>query len=634
MVIQQDAGMSRIHSLQLFHMKLNLSARTARTMAHAATLLALSAVATAQFQASVPVPLPYIGAPGDGFGTSVAVDYRTAAVGSPAAGAGGQVIIYQFDADASAWVQTQVLAPPGLSGGALFGTSVAYVEGQLVPGGPVVGQLVVGAPNDQMFGRAHVFDNSTGVFAASSAPLAPIAGTIPIAFGISVATSGSVIVVGDPFAFNATGSVTVFDGAAPPALLTPAGPLAAAANFGTAVAINREDIVVGAPFNTVNAPALVLNAGTVDVFNRVGANWASMPRLQATAAIPGGEFGASVDINTSFIAVGAPEMVFGNITGNVYSYAFDAASSTYGGGVLVRAGLAGEALGTSVGVAGDRIAMGAPGAGSVYMARLMPGTLNMWETPLAAPFDREQPNQPVTNGLVGAYGNSLSFDTDLLVLGASNAGGIGANTGAVAGYRLRRTNIQHACFGGIDPSDIAFPLQMPTANTYTATPCPCANDSAMGTFSGCLHGAPVSLENLNTGGQLLGYGTASIGLADLRFEVRGLPAQSAAILMSGPALLPNPLVAMGPIGVTGGPIDGLRCIGGGTTRHGTRLADAAGTIGMNNVGWGAPEGGIPNLMVPMVGGVLNFQAFYRTPVNLTCETGLNTTNAVSVTFEM
>ena len=178
---------------------------------------------------------------------------------------------------------------------------------------------------------------------------------------------------------------------------------------------------------------------------------------------------------------------------------------------------------------------------------------------------------------------------------------------------LTSNNIVPYCFG--DGGD-----QMGCTN------CPCGNNAAPGTEGGCLNSASRSAE-------LVGSGNPEVGGDTLRFEVLGAASSTFGVLVSADNQLPN--MGACPVGSGLQAFDGLRCVGGGLLRHGTRATDANGDIGATNNAWGPPNGPAGGLIANggfMTGQTRHFQCFYREDVTLGCLTGQNTTNAVSVTF--
>ena len=112
-----------------------------------------------------------------------------------------------------------------------------------------------------------------------------------------------------------------------------------------------------------------------------------------------------------------------------------------------------------------------------------------------------------------------------------------------------------------------------------------------------------------------------------------------AVLTSGDAVAPgnmaNPCFGLNS-GVQSAVLDGLRCAVQNTQRHGGRPMDVNGDVGVMNNGWGGPNGPAPSIASQggfVAGQTRNFQVFYRADNTLGCQTGQNTTQAVSVTYE-
>ena len=163
------------------------------------------------------------------------------------------------------------------------------------------------------------------------------------------------------------------------------------------------------------------------------------------------------------------------------------------------------------------------------------------------------------------------------------------------------------------------------------TDCPCGNDAPAGTVGGCLNSA-------GTSGRLLVSGSSSISAGDLRFDMDGLVPAATTVLVSGASIAPtnptNPCTGQDS-GLTSIVFDGLRCAVQGVRRHGTRTSFSDGTIGTDTAGWGPPDGppaGIATLAGFTAGETRHFQGITRDVDFLVCETGQNSTQAVTVTF--
>ncbi|MEM7516789.1 MAG: hypothetical protein AAF368_07680, partial [Planctomycetota bacterium] len=159
--------------------------------------------------------------------------------------------------------------------------------------------------------------------------------------------------------------------------------------------------------------------------------------------------------------------------------------------------------------------------------------------------------------------------------------------------------------------------------------CPCGNDEASGVRAGCRNDA------LGRGARLSVQGWPSLTSHGLRFDLRRAAPSSFAALLSAPNRLPAS--PSGPClpgsGIQAVALDGLRCIGGGLTRHGVRPVDVNGAVGLDTPAWegtpgmpfGALEGFVP-------GQVRHFQVFYRIDPTSGCGTGQGTTQGVSQVF--
>ncbi|MEM7517790.1 MAG: hypothetical protein AAF368_12820, partial [Planctomycetota bacterium] len=163
------------------------------------------------------------------------------------------------------------------------------------------------------------------------------------------------------------------------------------------------------------------------------------------------------------------------------------------------------------------------------------------------------------------------------------------------------------------------------------TPCPCANDD-VGGIGGCRNDS-------GTGSRLIATGAASVAEDTLRFELQGMPATTSGTLFSGANQLPanaiNPCFAFASGVDNLG--DGLRCMGGSALRHGTRFSDTNGDIGETNNGWGPPNGppgGLIAFSGFAAGQTRHFQVIHRDAASSGCGSGLNSSQGVTVTFDL
>lgn len=181
---------------------------------------------------------------------------------------------------------------------------------------------------------------------------------------------------------------------------------------------------------------------------------------------------------------------------------------------------------------------------------------------------------------------------------------------------LRISSVEHQpfCFG--DGGDLAG-----------CTACPCANDAAPGTSGGCINASGQSAV-------LTASGIAQAINDTLSFQVSDANPSTFALLMSADNQLPRMGNCPPGSGALKSFLDGLSCVGGSALRHGSRRIDTFGEVGSTTTGWGGPNdpaGGLITSSGFSAGQTRHFQVVYRESLQVGCGTGLNTTNAVSVT---
>jgi len=300
---------------------------------------------------------PSDGFVGDEFGTSLAISGKTIVVGAGNAGKA-----YVFVKPAGGWKNmTETAQLNNGEEGDNFGNVVAIDQGT----------IVVGVPNatingNQSQGAAFVFvEPETGWATTSTydAKLTASDGTFEDVFGIAVAVSGDTIVVGAPFHQDQTGPgeayvfvkpLTGWVGATQTATLTRSiqGPFD---EFGLAVAINRNTIVVGAP----QAMGTNNGQGTVDVFVKPFAGWADKSETaELVAPIQIQHFGFAV-------AVKGRSVVVGTFDPNNVIFVYDKPmiggwKSTSQPQAQLTAGNKGAFFGFSMAMSGTTIVAGAP----------------------------------------------------------------------------------------------------------------------------------------------------------------------------------------------------------------------------------------------------------------------------------
>jgi cysteine-rich repeat protein len=230
-------------------------------------------------------------AAGDQFGFAVGTVDGDVLASAPFAGPNDTGLVYRLSSQTGSLVATYGKAVP--TAGDFFGAALSGDAGQVLVGAPF--DAAGGSPT----GAAYLFDAETSVLVH----MIPNPADADELFGASVAL-GSWVVVGAPLANEAVGSVGavwIFDrasGALVRRLQNPRG--RRNDNFGAAVALLGEQLVVGAP----RADDTVADAGLVYLFDG-----ATGQLLQTFRDPPQGafdQFGFAVATGPRVLLVGAP----------------------------------------------------------------------------------------------------------------------------------------------------------------------------------------------------------------------------------------------------------------------------------------------------------------------------------------
>ena len=258
-------------------------------------------------------------------------------------------------------------------------------------------------------------------------PLTPSAGDALDRFGSAVALSGTTAVVGAPgdsgLAYYA-GSVVVYDWDGSTwtetVELTASDPLPLAF-FGSAVAIDADTIVVGAP-NADNPGPFAQGPGAAYVFERNLGIWTETAKLTASDAADRDFFGGAVDVDGSTIAVGADNhgssgLVFG--TGAAYLFEDPGTGWVETQLFLASDGVPEDGFGGSLALSGNTLLIGAVQlfAGPFSTASPRPGAVYSFVDPGGgwAETQRFEAALPVIGDEFGA---ALALDVDRALIGA------------------------------------------------------------------------------------------------------------------------------------------------------------------------------------------------------------------------
>jgi hypothetical protein len=258
---------------------------------------------------------------------------------------------------------------PGPAGDDAFGSAVA-ISGTRVVVGNSLHAMVLGHDNfKSQTGVAYVYDLTKN---DPTIPLATLQNPILRShdgFGISVAISGTRVVVGAPYdhnegnnTFTPFGNAYVFDlNSATPTVpvRTLSNPSPAVGDyFSFALAVSETRILIGAPGDDTAAA----NAGTAYLYNY--SSTTPLLALSSPGPATGTHFGTSLAISGSLMVVGVPhDDTVGEDSGRAYVYDLGSGHPTVPAFTLNNPGQADdEGFGYAVAISGKRVVVGAPNA--------------------------------------------------------------------------------------------------------------------------------------------------------------------------------------------------------------------------------------------------------------------------------
>lgn len=362
------------------------------------------------------------GAMNDFFGSSLAFAKNMALIGSPAddtmAGGADAGSAYVFIRSGTSWTQQTKLEREAAASSENFGTAVSLFKDTAVIGVPGYD----GAATNQ--GCAIVFKQTKGQW-IQAAQLARTTASEDDFMGQSVAISGSIIGVGAPGV--PSGSIYPNKGAvytyvlnrglwAPQSTLQP-GSASPQANSGFAVAMDRNVLLVGAPYNNTTAGT---EAGSAYVyrFNRKSGWWDNF--LSAGHTNAGGETGTSVAIFQNTIVAGAPldDTPGGTDAGRAFILTRVKGKWFLELALRSNPGSMSDQFGHSVAVSKDHVIVGVPGedtatktntGGVVTFTRTKTGWSNTGE------FSRQDAEDN------DAFGTSVAISGNTAIVGAPHA---------------------------------------------------------------------------------------------------------------------------------------------------------------------------------------------------------------------
>lgn len=303
--------------------------------------------------------------------------------------------------------------------------------------GPAGDRAVAGARLDNNgagtdAGSAYVFRRNSGTQWVQEQKLLAADAAASDQFGTAVAMEGDSVVVGSPLDNNGGGSdagsayVYLRSGTSwsQQAKLLANDP-AANDQFGTAVAIFGDRAIIGVPLDDNGAG---VDAGAAYVYVRSGTTWTLEQKLLHDPAATNDRFGTAVAIHGDYAVIGAPndDDPSGIDAGSAFIFKRDGSNWTQTDKLLAADLQASDFFGAAVSIRGDYAAVGAPGedadgaeAGAAYIFH-RDGEL--WP---------EQIKLTASDGTAGFdFGEAVAITEDHALIGAKDASVFGVGSGS------------------------------------------------------------------------------------------------------------------------------------------------------------------------------------------------------------
>ncbi len=182
--------------------------------------------------------------------------------------------------------------------------------------------------------------------------------------------------------------------------------------FGRAVAVDGDVVAVGAPRRGPLAEGAVL------VFRWDGSSWVQEAELFAETPAASDQFGSSVHLAGDVLAVGAPNYNSGVAPGSVTVFRWDGAAWVLEQTLVSSDGQAGDALGAAVAVGLDLITATAPG--DDVAGASIEGSVREFVWNGGSWVEGQTLVVPTGGDTSGSIGNALDLSDDTLVVGQLN----------------------------------------------------------------------------------------------------------------------------------------------------------------------------------------------------------------------
>lgn len=314
-------------------------------------------------------------APGDYFGSSVAISGDSVVIGASGDDDGGSSSgsAYVFTFTNSIWSQQAKLVADDAESWDFFGRSVSISDDS----------VVIGADGDDNGGSAYVFTRNGSSWSQQDRLIASDA-TDYSRFGYAVAISGDSVVIGAHGNDDDLGGLIDLAASAAYVFIRSgsawyeqakliADGVEASDYFGHSVAISGDSVVIGAKLGDGDGGET--ESGAAYVFTRTNSIWSQQAKLNAVDAAASDFFGYSVAISGDSIVIGAlGDNDGGGSSGSAYVFTRSGSSWPQQAKLTASDAAASDYFGKSVAISGDSVVIGAygdddggDGSGSAYV---------------------------------------------------------------------------------------------------------------------------------------------------------------------------------------------------------------------------------------------------------------------------
>jgi hypothetical protein len=302
-------------------------------------------------------------AAGDEFGYAVAISGDTAVVGARNHGPAEPGAAYVFVRNGGTWSQQAKLTGIGVLQFSEFGSAVAIENDTVLVGTRGGGNTLSVRP-----GAVYVFTRSAATW-LQQVQIVPADALHADQFGAALTLSGTTAVIGAPRADTSggadAGAAYVYTGSGSAWNLQQkisAADGASSDQFGSAVALSGDTVLIGAPLDDTLSQ---VNAGAAYIFVRSGVSWSPQAKLLTQATSESLTLGSSVALAGDLAVLGAAVGVQqpGNVgTGTAHVFTRSGTAWAERTRLAASDSNAGDRFAQVMALDGDRVLLGAPEA--------------------------------------------------------------------------------------------------------------------------------------------------------------------------------------------------------------------------------------------------------------------------------